>query len=195
MVALACMKTIPDRLQTSRWSPLPVKVCSKAKYAPSGEKPMNASSSLGLTPRPGTAAPVATTRSPPPLTRWTLTAVASEVTYTRVLLWSGLHECRPSKKPPPVQLAASALVPVNMSRVAITLAPGVPGAPWVADHEIICWLTSCGVHEPVIVQIVRGWRGSVTPPRTCFVDPCMVTSASCAADPTEQLPLVAPPYR
>src|SRR5216684_1825122 len=120
MVALACMKTSPDRLQTSRWSPLQ---------------------------------------------RWTMTAVASEVTYTRVLLWSGLHECRPSKKPPPVQLAASALVPVNISRVAITLDPGVPGLPWVADHEIICWLTSCGVQEPVIVQIVRGCSGSMTSAR------------------------------
>ena len=64
--------------------------------------------------------------------------------------------------PPPVQPAASALVPVNRSRVAITLAPGVPGLPCVADHDTICWLTSCGVHEPVIVQMVRGCTGSVT---------------------------------
>src|SRR5258708_347422 len=159
------MKTSPDRLQTSRWSPLPVKFCSKAKYAPSGEKPMKASSSLGFTPRPGTAPNVDTTRSPPPLKRWTLTAVASEVTYTRVLLWSGLHECRPSKKPPPVQLAASALVPVNISRVAITLDPGVPGLPWVADIDIICWLTSCGVREPVIEQVVCARAGLQTPLR------------------------------
>jgi len=74
-----------------------------------------------------------------------------------------------------------------MSRVAITLGPGVPGAPWVADHEIICWLTSWGVHEPAIVQIVRGWSGSVTSARTGWVDPCIVTSASCAAGPPEQL--------
>src|SRR5260370_17140080 len=165
MVALACMDASTDPLQTSRWSPLPVKVCSKAKYAPSGEKPMKASSSLGFTPRPGTAPYVDTTRSPPPLTRWTLTAVASEVTYTRVLLWSGLHECRPSHKPPPVQLPASALVPVKMSRVAITVCPGDPGPPWVAVHEIICWLTSFGVQEPAIVQIVRGCSGAVTASR------------------------------
>src|SRR5260370_41381501 len=127
---------------------------------------MKASPSLGCTPGPGPAPNVDTTRSPPPLKRWTLTAVASEVTYTRVLLWSGLHECRPSKKPPPVQLAASALVPVNISRVAITLDPGVPGLPWVADHETICSLTSSGVQEPVIGQIVLGCRGSVTCTRT-----------------------------
>src|SRR5258706_1944644 len=127
---------------------------------------MKASCSLGFPPRRGPGRNVDTPRSPPPLKRWTLTAVGSEVTYTRVLLWSGLHECRPSKKPPPVQLAASALVPVNTSRVAITLGPGVPGPPWVADHEIICWLTSCGDQEPVIVQSVRGWSGSVTSART-----------------------------
>jgi hypothetical protein len=57
----------------------------------------------------------------------------------------------------------------------------------VADHEIICWLTSCGVHEPVIVQIVWGCSGSVTSARTGWLDPCKVTSASCAAGPPEQL--------
>lgn len=93
--------------------------------------------------------------------------------------------------PPPVQLAASALVPVNMSSVAITLGPGVPGAPCVADHEIICWLTSCGAQEPVIVQMVRGCSGSVTSASTAWVDPCMVTNASWAVGAPEQLACMA----
>ncbi len=40
-------------------------------------------------------------------------------------------------KPPPVQLVATPLVPVNRSSVAMMLAPGESGLLCVADHETI----------------------------------------------------------
>ena len=53
--------------------------------------------------------------------------------------------------------------------------------PWVADQEIIVWVTSWGVAGPVIVQIARGLRASVTSARTGVAEPCMTSSASWVA--------------
>ncbi|OLD49758.1 MAG: hypothetical protein AUI42_06350 [Actinobacteria bacterium 13_1_40CM_2_65_8] len=89
--------------------------------------------------------------------------------------------------PPPVQLAATALVPVNMSSVAITLCPGEPGLPWVADQDTIPSVTSCGVQDPVIVQMVRGCKGSVTSASSGWLEPWSVMRASWAAGAPEQV--------
>src|SRR6202171_1888085 len=83
--------------------------------------------------------------------------------------------------PPPDHVATTEDVPVNRSRTATRLLPGVPSMPCVADHEIIVWVTSCGVAVPVIVQIARGLRASVTSARTGVVEPCMTRRASCVA--------------
>src|SRR5712692_562116 len=53
------------------------------------------------------------------------------------------------------------------------------------------WVTSCGVHEPVMVQMVRGCTGSVTSASTGWVDPCTVMRASCAAAAPGQLACIA----
>jgi hypothetical protein len=50
--------------------------------------------------------------------------------------------------------------------------------PCVADHEIIVWVTSCGVAGPLIVQIAVGLRASVTSARTGVEEPCMTSRAS-----------------
>jgi hypothetical protein len=94
-------------------------------------------------------------------------------------------------KPPPCQLAATDEVPVKRSRATITLAPGVPGLPSVADHDTLVWVTSCGCHEPVSVQIVLGFRASVTSATTGLVAPCITSTASAAAGGAEQVARIA----
>src|SRR2546428_9389629 len=89
--------------------------------------------------------------------------------------------------PPPVQLAATALVPVNMSSVAITLCPGEPGLPWLADQDTIPSVTSCGVQGAVIVQMVRGCKGSVASASSGWLEPWSVMRASWAAGAPEQV--------
>src|SRR5258706_16479436 len=83
--------------------------------------------------------------------------------------------------PPPDHLAATVELPVNRSRAATTLSPAAPGLPSVADHEIVVWVTSSAVHEPVIVQIGRGLRTSVMSARTVAGEPCMTSKASWVA--------------
>ena len=90
-------------------------------------------------------------------------------------------------KPPPVQVAATVEVPVNRSRTPTTLTPGAPGDPCVADHEIEVCVTSCGDQEPVIVQMGRGLRASVTSARIGVVEPCITNSASWVAGAPVQL--------
>src|SRR5580704_3582945 len=82
---------------------------------------------------------------------------------------------------PPDQVAATVVFPVNRSRNPITLSPAVLGVPSVADHEMVVWVTSCGVHAPVIVQIGFGFRASVTSARTVPGAPCITSSASWVA--------------
>jgi hypothetical protein len=67
---------------------------------------------------------------------------------------------------------------VKRSRNPITLSPAVLGVPSVADHEIVVWVTSCGVHGPVIVQMGFGFRASVTSASTVAGDPCITSNAS-----------------
>lgn len=93
--------------------------------------------------------------------------------------------------PPPDQVATTAEVPVNRSRTPTRLFPGVPGMPCVADQEIVVWVTSCGVAGPVIVQIARGFRASVTSARTGVAEPCMTSSASWVAGCPGQLARMA----
>src|SRR6202165_2508617 len=93
--------------------------------------------------------------------------------------------------PPPDHVATTDEVPVNRSRTATRLFPGVPGMPWVADQEIIVWVTSCGVAEPVIVQIARGLRASITSARTGVVEPCMTSRASWVAGVPGQVACMA----
>src|SRR5258708_23580732 len=95
--------------------------------------------------------------------------------------------------PPPDQVATTAEVPVNRSRTPTRLFPGVPGMPCVADQEIVVWVTSCGVAGPVIVQIARGFRASVTSARTGVAEPCMTSSASWVAGFPRHLALIAAP--
>src|SRR5712692_7279603 len=118
-------------------------------------------------------------RSPPPLSRWRFTAVADDVTYP-IALSSGLHAWTPSRNSPPCQVAISAVVPENRSRVTSALGPAEPGV-CVADHEIMRWVTSCGIQLPVIVQIVCGWVASVTSASTLVDVPDITSTASCAA--------------
>src|SRR6202521_1623958 len=92
---------------------------------------------------------------------------------------------------PPDQLAATVVFPVNRSRNPITLSPAVLGVPSLADHEIVVWVTSCGVHGPVIVQIGRGFRASVTSARTLVGEPCITSNASCVAGAPVQLACMA----
>jgi hypothetical protein len=94
-------------------------------------------------------------------------------------------------KAPPVQVAATVEVPVKRSSTPITLSPGVPGPPWVADHEMVVCVTSCGIPAPVIVQIARGLRASLTSARTVPVEPCMTSRASCVAGAPVQLACMA----
>src|SRR5713226_6834479 len=94
-------------------------------------------------------------------------------------------------KPPPCQPVAIDDVPVKRSRTTITLAPGVLGLPCVADHDTLVWVTSWGCHEPVSVQIVRGFRASVTSATIGFVAPCMTSTASAAAGDAEQVARIA----
>src|SRR5690349_12847762 len=168
MVALDRLKASDPSIvrRTCSWSPELVKVCTRAKYAPSGEKARYESSSLGLMPLPGTAPSCATTRSPPPLSRWRLKPFASEAMYARKPR-SGLHACRPSMNPPPGHVAAMVDVPLNRSSTASTLVPELPGLPWVAYHEIIVWVTSCGWKlPPLMPQMVFGAFALVTSART-----------------------------
>src|ERR1700682_2379448 len=94
-------------------------------------------------------------------------------------------------KAPPVQLAATVEGPVNRSSTPMRLSPGVPGAPWVADHEIVVCVTSCGIPGPVIVQIGRGFLASLTSARTVAGEPCMITRASCVAGAPVQVACMA----
>src|SRR5258708_4756352 len=93
--------------------------------------------------------------------------------------------------PPPDQVATTAEVPVNRSRTPTRLFPGVPGMPCVADQEIVVWVTSCGVAGPVIVQIARGFRASVTSARAGVAEPCITSSASWVAGCPGQLARMA----
>src|SRR5438105_5777514 len=124
-------------------------------------------------------------RSPPPLSRWRLTALADEVTYA-IALSSGLHAWTPSIQSPPCQLAITAVAPEKRSSVARTLAPPWPGF-WVADHETMRWVTSCGLQLPFMVHRVCGCVASVTSARTLELEPCMATTASCADGEPVQL--------
>jgi hypothetical protein len=63
----------------------------------------------------------------------------------------------------------------------MTLSPEVPGVPRVADHEITVWVTIWGVQEPLIVHIVRGFRGSETSARIGLAEPFITRRASCVA--------------
>src|SRR4029077_14083926 len=82
---------------------------------------------------------------------------------------------------PPDQLAATVDVPLNMSRTAITLVPGVAGAPCVAYHEIIVCVTSCGWKLLVLsVHSALGFFASPTSARTGRVAPCIWSRASSA---------------
>jgi hypothetical protein len=61
----------------------------------------------------------------------------------------------------------------------------------VADHEIEVCVTSCGVPAPVIVQIGRGLRASLTSASTVPGEPCITRRASCVAGPLVQLACMA----
>lgn len=74
--------------------------------------------------------------------------------------------------PPPDQLAATVLVPVKRSRTATTLVPDALGLPWLAYHEIIVCVTSCGENVPPLMpQMVLGLFASVTSARIGFAAP------------------------
>jgi len=94
-------------------------------------------------------------------------------------------------KPPPCHMATTALMPEKTSRVTTALVPGAP--PWlcVADQATMVWVTNCGFHEPLKVQMVCGWRGSVTSARAGMVDPCMTNTASWAVEDAEQVAVMA----
>jgi hypothetical protein len=51
----------------------------------------------------------------------------------------------------------------------------------VADHEIIVCVTSWGVAGPLMVQMARGLRASVTSAMTGVAEPCMTSRASWVA--------------
>jgi hypothetical protein len=94
-------------------------------------------------------------------------------------------------KPPPCQLAATDAVPVKRSRTTITLAPSVPGLPCVAHQDTMVCVTSCGCHEPVSVQIVLGFRASVTSATIGLFAPCIKSTASAAEGCAEQVARIA----
>jgi hypothetical protein len=93
--------------------------------------------------------------------------------------------------PPPVQVTATVELPVNRSSTPTTLSPGALGDPCVADQEIEVCVTSCGDQEPVIVQMGRGLRASVTSARIGVVEPCITSSASWVAGAPVQLACMA----
>src|ERR1700682_4229971 len=94
-------------------------------------------------------------------------------------------------KAPPVQLAATVEGPVNRSSTPMTLSPGVPGLPWVADHEIVVCVTSCGIPAPVIVQIGRGLRAALTSRKALAGGPWLTHRASLVAGAPLQVALIA----
>jgi hypothetical protein len=71
------------------------------------------------------------------------------------------------------------------------LAPGDPGLPCVADHDTVVWVTNFGCQDPVSVQIVRGFRASVTSATIGLVAPCMTSTASAAAGDPEHVACIA----
>src|SRR6266516_1278444 len=65
--------------------------------------------------------------------------------------------------------------------MAITLVPGLSGAPCVAYQEIIVWVTSCGWNEPPLIpHRVRGALGFETSASTVLVAPWSRSNASWA---------------
>src|SRR5712664_4474232 len=91
-------------------------------------------------------------------------------------------------KPPPDQVAATVEVPVKRSSTATTLVPALLGLPWVADHEIIVWVTSCGWNDPPLIpQSVRGTLALETSARTGLAAPWSSSTASCGAGVLTQL--------
>jgi len=81
---------------------------------------------------------------------------------------------------PPCQWATTVATPANTSRVTSMLGPACPGV-WVADQEIIRWVTSSGDEPPLMVQSFFGCAASDTSASTIDGEPCMTRSASCAA--------------
>src|SRR3979490_1337909 len=73
----------------------------------------------------------------------------------------------------------------------ITPCPGVPGACWLAYHEISLAVTSCGCPPPVSVQIVRGCTGSATSASTFLIEPCITSTASRALGAPVQVACIA----
>src|SRR5712691_3040265 len=85
-------------------------------------------------------------------------------------------------KLPPDQVAAMVDVPVKRSSTAITLVPLAVGDPWLAYHEIIVWVTSCGWNAPPLIpHSVRGALGVETSASTGLGAPWSISIASCAA--------------
>src|ERR1700680_2808776 len=93
-------------------------------------------------------------------------------------------------KPPPCQVATTALMPEKTSRVTIALVEALPW-PWTAYQATMVWVTGCGLKEPLNGQIVAGERRSVTSARTGIVLPCMTKTASWAVDDAAQVAVMA----
>lgn len=64
--------------------------------------------------------------------------------------------------------------------------------PWVAYHETMVWVTSCGCHGPPLMpQRVRGFLASATSASTGLVPPCRLNTASLATGAEAQLACIA----
>jgi hypothetical protein len=94
-------------------------------------------------------------------------------------------------KPPPCHVATTALIPEKTSRVTMALVPGAPPWPWLAYQATMVWVTGCGFHAPLNVQMISGWRGSVTSAKTGMDVPCMTNTASWAVDDDEHVAVIA----